>query len=151
VSRRKRGLFHFSEVVGDVLVQDHVSDGDQWVVLLGHRLGDVENVDLVLESVLLGHGLDEQSPLSSLAALDVVEEVLDGVIGFGTLEGIGLLSGKVLDALLGSEVELDPVGSALFVDPSEGVRGVAVHVPETIGGSSVREQDRHLVGAFRNK
>ena len=37
----------------------------------------------------------------------------------------------------------------LAVDQLEGVAPIAVHPPETIRGTAVREQEGHLVGALR--
>lgn len=40
---------------------------------------------------------------------------------------------------------------AFLVDPSEGVGGVAMHVPESVGSSSITHQDGDLVGALRDE
>jgi len=41
--------------------------------------------------------------------------------------------------LIGFEMVFDPERFAVFVVPLEGVASVSVHVPESSGGSSVRE------------
>lgn len=78
-------------------------------------------------------------------------EILSGVVRVCAFELIGLRTREGLVAWVGLEVELDPEGFSLLVDPSEGVASVAIHVPESIGGSSVAEEHGDLVSAFWNE
>lgn len=150
VRGREGSLLSFSEVVFGVSVQDQLTDGNQGVVTMGPDLGNVENVPLVLVTIVNGHGLDVEGPRSATTLSDVLEEIFSGVVGVGGLEGISFTSGEVLDTRIGLEVELDPVSFTLFIDPLEGVGGVTVHSSETIRSTSVGHQDSNLVSRFRN-
>src|SRR5487761_2465652 len=69
---------------------------------------------------------------------------------------IGVLGGhrprlgvrEVLDTLIGLEVVLDPETLAPSVNPHEGVRAVTIHVPKGSRCTSIRHEDRYLVGAL---
>jgi len=56
-----------------------------------------------------------------------------------------LISSEALDALASLVVVLDIVNITLLIDPSEGVRGVAVHVTVAVWGTSVAHEDSDLV------
>ncbi len=62
---------------------------------------------------------------------------------------LGLFVGQVFDALLGLEVELDPVPLVLGVDEAEGVAAEAVHVAVGIGDTPVAHHDGNLVERLR--
>lgn len=47
VSRRERTLFHFRKVVGRIAIEHQATDRDQREVLLGDRLRQIEDVELV--------------------------------------------------------------------------------------------------------
>lgn len=78
---------------------------------------------------------------------DVVVEILSGIVRIN-LESLSFRSSKVLDALISLEMELNPVSFTLVVNPLESVGRITVHSSETIRGTSVREQDSHLMGRF---
>ncbi|MPN01697.1 hypothetical protein SDC9_148908 [bioreactor metagenome] len=59
--------------------------------------------------------------------------------------------GQVLDALLGAEVELDPVTLIGGVDEAEGMRTEAVHVAVSGRDAAVGHDDGHLVQGFRQR
>ena len=60
--------------------------------------------------------------------VDALEQV--ALVAFAVLgdDRFGFLVGQVLDALLGTQVELDPDALVLGVDHAEGVAAKAVHV-----------------------
>lgn len=117
---------------------------------MGPNLGNIENVPSVLVTVVDGHNLDIQGPRSATTLSDVLEEIFSGVVGVGGLEGISFTSSEVLDTRISLEVELNPEGFSLFIDPLEGVGRVTVHSSVTIGSTSVREQNGNLVSRFGN-
>lgn len=45
VGGREGGLFHFGEIVGWVLVQDELSDRNQWEFTMRPDFGEVEGVE----------------------------------------------------------------------------------------------------------
>jgi hypothetical protein len=73
------------------------------------------------------------------------EEVSCRIVGIFSLESISFRSAKSLVARIGLKVELHPEGLSLGIDPFESVGAITVHVSETIGGSSIREKDGHLM------
>lgn len=148
---RESSLFSFSEVVFGVSVQDQLTNGDQGVISMRPDLGNIEDIPLVLVTIVNGHGLDGESPGSATTLRDMLEEIFSGVVGVGGFKSISFSSSEVLDTSIGLEVELDPVAFTLFIDPLEGVRRVTVHSSETIGSTSVGEQDSNLVSRFRNQ
>lgn len=145
VRGRESGLLDLGKVVVGVTVEDHLSDGDQGVVLLGPDLGDIEGVPAVGGGLLGGHDLDVDGPGGEVTLGDGVEEIGGGVVGVGGGELGGLGGLEVLDALVALEVPLDEVGLAGLVDELQGVGGEAVHVTVTIGGTAVGEEDGDLV------
>mmetsp|Transcript_137763 Transcript_137763/g.194883 ORF Transcript_137763/g.194883 Transcript_137763/m.194883 type:complete len:292 (-) Transcript_137763:39-914(-) len=118
---------------------------------MGPNLGDIEDVPLVLGGISNRHNLDLEAPSGRLATGNVVEQVSGGVVGISGLDGIGLVSGQVLDAGVGLEVEFDKELVTLVIDPLESVRAVAVHVSVAIRGTSVREEDGDLMSRFGGK
>ena len=101
--------------------------------------------------VLLGHHLDGQRPAREVPLLDAVVEVaLVALPALADRHG-GLLIGEVLYALLGAEVELDPVPLVPRIDHTEGVAAEAVHMP--VGGrdAPVAHHDRDLVQCLRQR
>lgn len=78
---------------------------------------------------------------------DVVVEILSGIIRVD-LESISFRSSKILDTLISLEMELNPVSFTLVINPLESVGRITVHSSETIRGTSVREQDSHLMSRF---
>jgi len=58
---------------------------------------------------------------------------------------------QVVDALVRLEVILDPDALALGVDPLEGVRAEAVHVPQGGRASAIAEEPGELMGQFGGK
>lgn len=144
-------LFNFSKVVVWVSVQNHLSDLDQWVVGMWPDLGNIENVPLILWTIGFWHDLNLQSPGSRLSRGNVVKQFSGGVVSILSLEGVSFLGSEVLDSSISDEVELDPEGFSLLVDPLESVGAETVHVSVTIWSTSIREEDGDLVDGFWNE
>lgn len=149
--RREGSLFSFSEVVFGVSVQDQLTNGDQGVVSMGPDLGNIENVPSVFVTIVNGHNLNIERPRSTATLSNVLEEIFSSVVRVGGLKSISFSSSEVLDTSISLEVELNPEGFTLFVNPLEGVGRVTIHSSETIGGTSVRHQNSNLMGRFRNQ
>ena len=143
--RRESSLLNLSKVVVGVTVEDHLSDGDQGVILLGPDLGDIKGVPAVGGGILGVHDLDVDGPRGEITLGNVVEKISGGIVGIrrGKLGSLGGL--EVLDTLVALEVPLDKVGLTSLVDELQGVGGETVHVAVTIGGTAVGEEDGNLV------
>ena len=141
----KSRLLYLSKVVLGVLVEDDFADGDKRVVLVRDNLCNIKDVILVLLTLLLGNELNIPGPRREVALLDVLEEVLSGIILASCRKLTSLFGGKVLNPLVGLEVILDIVNLTLVINPLVGVRTVAVHVSVSIGGTAVREKNGDLV------
>ena len=128
-----------------VLVQDELANLLEWVVRMRPDFCDVVDIEAVVLSISDRHDLSVPGPSWEVALLDVVEEVHGGVILGALAHFSGLLSGKVLDALVGLVMILDKELLVLGVNPLKGVRAVSIHVPEAIRGSTVGHQNGHLV------
>lgn len=114
-------LLSLSVVVGGVSVESDSTDGDQGVVFVGPGLGDIENIESVGSSLLLGHGLNEPVPGWVVTLLDLVVEVVGAPFGVLCSHSLSLLSGEALNTLSGLVMILDVVNLVLVIDPSEGV------------------------------
>ena len=137
VSGSKGNLLSLSEIVLRVLVEDEFANWDERVILLRDGLSHIENVELVVFTLLLGDELNVPSPRGEVALSDVVVQVLCGIVLVGSCEICSLFAGEVLDALIGLEVILDVVNFALIVHPLVSVRAVAIQMSETIGGATI--------------
>jgi hypothetical protein len=62
VSWGKSSLFNLSEVIIWILVEDHFTNGNQWVITLWPYLGHIEDIKSVGFSILFGHNLHIKSP-----------------------------------------------------------------------------------------
>ena len=78
-------------------------------------------MEAVALGVGFGHQLDVHAPFRVVAAFDGLEEVaaVGLTVAADQFRGFGV--GETLDALLGAEVELDPVAFAGGVDQAVGV------------------------------
>lgn len=150
VGGRERDLLDLGEVVVDVLVQRHLADLAQRVVLVRPDVGQVEDVDALLlpslTRLLLGHDLDLQSPSGVVTLLDRLEQVVlhEVVRLLGSLVGVGL----VLLALIREHVELGIDPLLLVVDELDGVAEVRVHEAGAVGDAAVAEHVNDLVNAL---
>jgi hypothetical protein len=104
---------------------------------LGDGLSHIENVKLVVFTLLLGDELNVPCPGGEVALSDVFVKVLRGIVLVGSGKILSLLASEVLDALIGLEVIFDVVNFALFVNPLVGVRAVAIQMSETIRGATI--------------
>lgn len=148
---RESGLLNISEIVFGVSVEDHLSDVDQGIVLVGPDLGDIENVPLVVLSIFGRHNLNLDTPGGRFARGNVVEEVSGGIVTISGLDLVSLLGRQILDSGISLEVVFNEELLTLLIDPLESVGAVTIHVSVTIGGTSVREEDGDLMGRFRGK
>lgn len=104
---------------------------------MGDCLSHVENVELIVFTLLLGDELNVPCPRGEVALGDIFVKVLRGIVLVGSGEILSLLASEVLDALIGLEVILDVVNFSLFVNPLVGVRAVAIQMSETIWGATI--------------
>lgn len=104
---------------------------------MGNGLRHIENVELVVFTLLLGDELHVPCPRGEVALGDVLIQVLGGIVLVGSCEVCSLFASEVLDALVGLEVILDVVNFSLLVHPLVGVRAVAIQMSETIGGATI--------------
>jgi hypothetical protein len=62
VGRSKSRLLNLSEVVLRILVEHNLANWNQWVILVGDNLGDIENIVLLVLSLFLGNELNIPCP-----------------------------------------------------------------------------------------
>lgn len=149
VGRRESNLLNLSEVVRWVLVQDNLTKSSQWVVLVWPDLGQVKDREWSSLGLFSGHGLDVTGPGWVVALGDLFEQVLLGVVWIRARQLTGLLVGQVSDSLVSEEVYLDVVPVALLVEPLVSVAGVTIHLSVGSWGTTIGEQDHHLVDGLR--
>ena len=142
-------LLDLSEEVAWVAVQNEVAHINQWVILLGPGLGQIEWVPAVVLCILERHDLNLDVPDWVVALLDRVVQILTVVVSVLTSHLRCLSIGEGLPALTGLEVVLDPNWLALFVYPLEGVGAEAVLVTGGLRGTAVTHQVGDLVCRFR--
>ena len=142
-------LLSLGEVVLGVLVESHFSDWDQRVVAMRPDLGDIKDIESVVQSFLLRHDLRIESPRGEAALGNAVKEVLGGVVLISSRKFSSFLGAQVLDTLVSLEMILHEESLTLSVDPSVGVGAVSVHESVSVWGASIGEQNRDLVKSFR--
>jgi len=145
VRRGESGLLDLGEVVLRILVKDELANRLEWVIFVRPDLGQIENVVSELFGLFGCHGLDIDGPAGFLATVDCLEEGLDTVIGVGTSDLRRLFLSQVLEATIGSDVNLDVGELALLVDELEGMARVTVLVMVAVGNSTITEEDHDLV------
>ena len=148
VGRGEGGLLHILEVVVRVAVELHVAHFDQRIILLRPDLGQIERMEAVGRCIGLRHDLHVQGPAGEVAVLDRVVQVALGALAITGDHRGGLLIGQVLDALLGLEVELDPVALVVRTDEAVGVRAKQVHMTVASRNAAVTHHVGHLVQRF---
>jgi hypothetical protein len=150
VGRREGGLFCFGMVILRVLIKSHFTYFYKRVIAVRPHFSDVKDIPFVIHSMSLGHYLNTKSPGHFFALLYLLVQMLRCEVRVLAGHLIGLCVGEVLNALVGFEMKLNPEGFAALVDPSIGVRAIAVHMGVPIGRSSVGEKNGNLVGGFRD-
>src|SRR5690554_3279877 len=149
VGRSEGGLLHVLEVVIRIAIEFEVADLDQRVVLLRPDLGQIEGVEAVGGRLCLRHDLYVHGPAGEVLAFDGFVEVALGAFPVVGDDGGGLLVGEVPDALLGLEVEFDPVAPVIGTDEAVGVGAEAVHVTVAVRNAAVAHHYGDLVQCFR--
>jgi hypothetical protein len=99
-----------------VLVQDKLANGAERVLVVRPNLGEVENVDVRLFSLLRSHDLNRRVPSREVSRLDGAEEVFVRVVGVVTSELAGLLSSERLEAGASDVVPLEVNERAVLLD-----------------------------------
>src|SRR5690606_33711572 len=148
VGRGEGSLLHILEVVVRIAVELHVAHLDQRVVLLRPDLGQIERMKAIGSSLFLGHDLHVHGPAREVTVLDRLVQVplrAFAVIGH---DGGCFRVGQILDALLGLEVELDPVALLVGTDEAVGVRTEQVHMTVACGNTPVTHHVGDLVQRF---
>jgi hypothetical protein len=79
-------LLHILEVVLVVSVEDQLSKFYGRIICMWPDLGDIKDVPFILQSVNFWHHLHLNSPSSSIPLVDVLEQVLGGIVGIGGFE-----------------------------------------------------------------
>ena len=141
----KGGLLNLSVVVLWVSIEGHLTNSVERVVLMRPNLGDVEDIESVVFSVLLRHQLNVPGPRWEVALGNGVEEIRGGEVLILKSHLVLLLSGEVLDSLVSLEVVLNKVNLTLLVNPLESVGRVTIHEAVSVRSASVREKDCNLV------
>lgn len=142
-------LLNLGEVVLRVLVQGQLTESSHWVVLVGPDLGQVKHREWSLLGLLGGHGLDVTSPGWEVTLGNVDKQVLLSVVRVGTGKVTSLLVGQALVALVRDHVDLDVSPVTVLVRPLVSVARVTVHLSVAGWGTTVGEQDDHLVDGLR--
>lgn len=132
-----------------VSVKREFADFNEGAVALRPDLGDVIDVEFVLLTLCKCHDLDVHSPRWEVALLDVGEEVSGCEILVLHAHFSGFLGSEILDALVSLVVIFHKEWFPLVVDPFVSMRAVSIHVTESIGSSSVGEEDHYLVEGLR--
>mgnify|MGYP007046485915 FL=1 len=148
VRRRECNLLNLSEVVLWVLVQSELTESSQRVLLLRPDLGQVKHREVGLLSLLSSHCLNVTRPGWEVTLGNVLEQVLLCVVRVRASQLTSLLVGQSVEALVTLQVHLDVVPVAVLGRPLVSVARVAVHLSVRSGGTTVREQNHHLVHRF---
>src|SRR6195256_1473423 len=126
-------------------VELEISNLDQREVALWPDLGQVEGIEGESLCLSVRHHLDEQGPAWKIAGLDIFEQI--ALMSFAILAhaGLGFRVRQVLDALLGTEVELDPDALVCGIEEAVCVAAKTVHVAEAVRNAALAHHDRDLM------
>lgn len=115
-------------------------------------LGHIEGVETKLGWVglLWLHDLNVGCPLWVCTVLNLVVELLLGVVRVFTTNAVGLLPSELLLSLLGDEVVFDVDKAAICVDPLESVATISVLLCPSIRSSVVGEEHHSSVVTIRS-
>lgn len=133
-----------------ILVQHQLSELLHRKLISWPDLGNIERIETELLRIrIFGlHDLHLGSPLELLASFNTFPKLLLGLVRVDSRHLDGLVSGKLLLAVLGDEVVLNVDELALLVDPLESVTAVAVVVCPAIGSAVVGEEHEPCMIAF---
>lgn len=109
-------MFDLGKVVDGVLVEGHFSESAERDFTLWPNFGQVKDVPAELLGLFGGEDLDITSPAGEIARLDLVKEILRGIVGVFATEFARGIVVEGLDALIDLEVELDIVEVAVLLD-----------------------------------
>ena len=151
VGRGEGRLLDLGEEVLRVAVQGEPADGVQRIVLVWPHLGDVEGIKAVVLGIVVGHQLHLDGPRRVVAVSNVIEQILAVEVRVIPDDGLGLVGGHGVDALVADEVVLHPGDLPLGVHPRVGVRGVAVHGAVAERNASRAHEVGDLVGRLRGE
>jgi hypothetical protein len=149
VRGREGNLFNLSKVVLGVLVEDEVPNRSKGELSVRPDLGQIKNVVTEFLGLLGSHGLNAKSPGGELLSLNSLEEILTSVVGVVSSELSSNVGGKELDALVATPMELGVNELSGLVDKFVSVSRVSVHVSESIGNTTVTEEDHDLMESLR--
>ena len=138
-------MFDFRKVVDGVLVEGHFAEFAERDFTLRPDFSQVKDIPTEFLGLFGREDLDITGPAGVIARLDLVEEILSCVVGVLAGEGSCFIVVEGLDTLIDLEMELDVVEVAVLLDEFEGMARVTVHVGEAVGGTSIREQNHHLM------
>lgn len=71
---------------------------------MGPDLGNIKDVPSVLESFINGHGLDVESPRSSVSSSNMLEEIFSSIVRVGLSEVVSFSSSEVFNTSISLEV-----------------------------------------------
>mmetsp|Transcript_19331 Transcript_19331/g.31660 ORF Transcript_19331/g.31660 Transcript_19331/m.31660 type:complete len:251 (-) Transcript_19331:400-1152(-) len=140
--------FVLEEVVVDVAVQDHSTNGPQWEHILRPRFSHIQGIEIELVFICRVHGLYVELPLRELALLDRVIQVLSRVAVVLSTDDCRLLVHQRLHTACGLPVILDPSGLAVASEPCVGVDTKALHVPVISRDTDIVQKETEHVAAL---
>ena len=141
-------LFDLGEIIDGVLVECHFTESTKRNFAMWPNFCQVKDIPTEFLGLFRGEDLHVTCPRREIAGIDVVEEILCGVIRILAREFAGSFVIEGLDTLINLEMDLDVVERTVFVDKFQGVATVTVHMCITIGGASIREEDHNLMDRF---
>jgi hypothetical protein len=121
MTRRESDLLDLRKEVLRVRIENKLPNRTKRVLLMRPNLGEIENVIAELLCLLGGHCLDVDCPAGLVATLDGLEEGLDTIVWVLACDFACRFLSEVLEASIGTEVNLDVVEVTIGVDVLEGV------------------------------
>src|SRR5438552_4154189 len=145
---RESCLFDFGEIIDGILVEGHFTESAKRDFTMRPDFCQVKDIPTEFLGLFRGEDLDVTCPRWEIARLDLVEEILGGVIGVVSREFASSFVIECLDTLINLEMELNVMEGSVLVDQFEGMPAVAVHMRVTVRGASVREKNHKLMNGF---
>ncbi len=145
MGRVESRLLDLGKVVFRILVQFENTHLDQRIILMVPDFAEIKGIVRQVFRLFFRHDLHVEGPAGEISLLNTLVKVT--LVAFPVLayNRLGLLIGQVLNALLGLQVELDPISFVLGVDKAEGVAAEAMHMAVAGGYTPIAHDDGNLM------
>ena len=151
ISRIKGCLLYIGKIILRITIQLQNSHFNQRILFLRPDLGQVERIKRTISSLLFRHQLDIHRPSREITPLDAFVQITLMTLAVFCDDSFCLLIGKVLDALLGMQMEFHPHPFATCINQRESMATIPMHMTVRSRNTTVAHGNSHLMQGFRER